>query len=69
MIINPRWRKVLRDLWSNKSRTILVILSIAIGVFAFGVIAGTRATILQEINRQYLAINPASATLYLDVFV
>src|SRR5205814_324548 len=29
-----RMRKVLRDLWSNKSRTFLVVLSIAIGIFA-----------------------------------
>ena len=28
------WIKIYRDLWINRSRTILVILSIAIGVFA-----------------------------------
>ena len=41
-MIPPRWRKVLRDLWSNKTRTILVVLSIAVGVFAVGMIAGSR---------------------------
>ncbi|MEM7030181.1 MAG: ABC transporter permease [Chloroflexota bacterium] len=61
-------RKILRDLWQNRSRTLLVVLSIAVGVFAFGVIAGARATILQEINRQYLAIDPASTILYIDAF-
>lgn len=35
-MLNPRWRKVVRDLWNNKSRTLLVVLSVAIGVFAFG---------------------------------
>ncbi|QPC81302.1 FtsX-like permease family protein [Phototrophicus methaneseepsis] len=35
-MLSPRWRKVFRDLWDNKSRTMLVVLSIAIGVFAFG---------------------------------
>ena len=30
-----RWRKVFRDLWGNKTRTLLVVLSIAVGVFAF----------------------------------
>jgi putative ABC transport system permease protein len=31
-MLRPRWRKVLRDLWSNKTRTLLVVLSIAVGV-------------------------------------
>ena len=38
-MLNPRWRKVLRDLWGNKTRTALVVLSIAVGVFAVGMIA------------------------------
>jgi len=29
-MLSPRWRKVLGDLWSNKTRTILVVLSIAV---------------------------------------
>ena len=33
-----RWTKVFRDLWNNRSRTILVILSIAVGIFAGGVV-------------------------------
>ena len=37
--MQPRWRKVLSDLWSNKTRTILVGLSIGIGVFALGMVA------------------------------
>ncbi len=26
-MLDPRWRKVLRDLWVNKSRTFVVVLS------------------------------------------
>ena len=37
-----RWTKVYRDLWNNRSRTILVILSIAVGVFAIGMIGATQ---------------------------
>ena len=43
MRLRPRWHKVLRDLWGNKVRTILVVLSIAIGVFAIGMIIGTES--------------------------
>ena len=39
-MLSPRWRKVLRDLWINKTRTLLVVLSIAVGVFDVGMIAG-----------------------------
>jgi putative ABC transport system permease protein len=34
------WRKVWRDLWLNKLRTVLVVLSTAAGVFALGLIFG-----------------------------
>jgi putative ABC transport system permease protein len=43
--MNVRWIKVWRDLWSNRSRTVLVILSIAVGVFAIGMIASTQAAL------------------------
>jgi putative ABC transport system permease protein len=45
-MIRPRWKKVIRDLWMNKSRTLLVVLSIAVGVFAFGTIAIARENTL-----------------------
>ena len=35
-MLDPRWNKVLRDLWNNKLRTFLVVISIAVGVFAVG---------------------------------
>ena len=41
-MLSPRWRKVLRDLWGNRARTMLVVLSIAVGVFAVGMIAGSQ---------------------------
>ena len=37
-----RWIKVYRDLWINRARTILVVLSIAAGVFAIGMIGATQ---------------------------
>jgi len=49
-MLSPRWRKVLRDLWGNKFRTLLVVLSTAVGVFALGLkrfIADMHANALQ----------------------
>jgi putative ABC transport system permease protein len=62
------WQKVLRDIWSNKGRTILVVLSIAVGVFAFGGLLTTRDVLLRDLNDAFLASNPSSATLTVPGF-
>ena len=67
-MIAPRWRKVLRDLWSQKARTVLVVLSIAVGVFAVGMIAGTRVILSDSLTASWMAVRPASATLYTATF-
>ncbi len=56
----PRWHKVMRDLWLNKTRTLLVVLSIAIGVFAVGAVVGARAILARDLQTQYAATNEAS---------
>lgn len=63
-----RWRKAWRDLWREKTRTLLVILSIAVGLFTFGVIIGARNLITTELPVRYQAVNPAAATLYTTGF-
>jgi putative ABC transport system permease protein len=62
-MVSPRWRKVLRDLLNNKVRTGLVVLSIAVGVFAVGMIAGTQVIMTRDLRANYLAINPPAAIL------
>lgn len=56
----PRWRKVYRDMWSNKSRTLLVVLSIAVGVIAVGIVSGSQIVLSEALNSTYTASNPAS---------
>jgi len=63
-MLTPRWRKILRDVWHNKVRTLLVILSIAVGVFAVGVIVSTQIMLEEDMSRAYSAVEPASAELY-----
>ena len=43
----PRWVKVARDLTSHKVRTALVVLSIAVGVFAVAVVMGGRGVLFR----------------------
>lgn len=66
--MRPRWRKVLSDLIDNKARTILVVLSIAVGVFAIGVIAGAYQIISSDMSVSYAANNPANIEIRMDDF-
>src|SRR5438045_440595 len=67
-MVSLRMRKVLRDLWSNKSRTFLVVLSIAIGVFALSLTFRTQALLAENMLASYAAIGPAEITLTSDPF-
>ena len=67
-MIRPRWHKVLRDVWGNKTRTLLVVLSIAVGVFAVGTIASTWVMMSHDLSADYAATNPSSAILFTAPF-
>ncbi len=67
-MIRPRWCKVLHDLWDNKVRTILVMLSIAVGVFAVGWNASTFAILINDLDADYLSANPHSAIIFSEPF-
>jgi putative ABC transport system permease protein len=59
-----RWRKVIRDVGSNKTRTILILLSIAVGVSAIGMVLGTQIIVDESLPAAYADVNPASGTLF-----
>ena len=65
-MLSPRWRKALRDLWVNKSRTVLVVLAIATGIIGVGSILTSYDILTREINRNYMDTNPASAVFHID---
>src|SRR5687768_10429056 len=58
--MRPRWRKVLHDLIDNKGRTLLVVFSIAVGVFSIGVIAGAYQIISNDMSVSYSSNHPAN---------
>lgn len=60
------WRKIVGDLRQERSRAILVVLAIALGVAGFTAVLASFAILQRELNTGYLATNPASATLYTD---
>ncbi|MEZ4864010.1 MAG: FtsX-like permease family protein [Caldilineaceae bacterium] len=67
-MLSLRWRYAARDLWLHKTRTLLVILSIAVGVFAFGMIFGAIIRLNRDLPVKYRAIEPASAIIHTTPF-
>ncbi len=67
-LLKPRWRKVFTDLWNDKTRTSLVVASIAVGVFAIGVIISAYVILGQDINRSYAAVDPPNIVILTDPF-
>jgi putative ABC transport system permease protein len=60
------FRKVWRDLWNNKGRTLLVVLSIAVGVLALGMITASNTLIIRQMTLSQQASHPSNVTLYLS---
>src|SRR5215212_9430234 len=67
-MLSPRWHKILGDLWGYKIRTAVVVLSIAVGVFAIGMIEGTQVILTRDMQASYLAIDPPAAILSISAF-
>lgn len=66
--MRPSWQKVLADLWINKTRTLLVVASIAVGVFAIGAIATTYVILSEDIGVSYASAQPANIEIMTDPF-
>ncbi len=62
-MLSPRWKKVLGDLVGNPTRTLLVVLSIFIGVFAVGMIMSSQEILKRELRSNYMSTRPAHATI------
>ncbi len=65
-MLRPRWRKVLRDVWLHKARTLLVVLAIAMGIIGAGSVLNTWAMVRRVTREGFMATNPASATIRTD---
>jgi putative ABC transport system permease protein len=60
------WRKAMRDFWRERTRSLLVVAAIALGIAGFAALMASYAILTRELNAGYLATNPASATLRTD---
>ena len=62
--MSSRWKKVWSDFWGNRSRTILIILTIAVGVFAVGFNSNLGLYMNESMDGDYLSARPSEATVY-----
>jgi putative ABC transport system permease protein len=59
--VTTLWSKAAADVWRARSRTVLVVMAIAIGLSGFLAVLSTYSILQRELDRGYLATNPASA--------
>src|SRR5512133_1085452 len=63
------WYKVWFDLWHNKTRTLLAVLSIAAGVFAMGAIFGMTDLLTTNMDKYHHEVMPPHITVILGALV
>jgi putative ABC transport system permease protein len=63
------WNKVWFDIWGNKTRSLLVILSIAAGVFAIGAIFGMVNQLLSGMDSAHTEVFPSHINVILRDYV
>ena len=60
------WYKIWSDLWHNKTRTILAVLSITAGVFAVGAIFGMSDLLIVNMDESHHEVIPPHVSIYLS---
>ena len=61
--MSSRWKKVWADFWGNRIRTVLAVITIAVGAFAVGMNSNMELYMLESMDGDYLSANPAEATI------
>lgn len=62
-MFDTRWYKIFYDLSGNLTRSILIILSITVGLFAVGTILSAREILSTDLARSYATINPSNGVV------
>ena len=68
MALDMRTTKILRDLWLNRSQTLLMVLAIAVGTAAFGLMLTGGWVLAENLRAQYASTRPAHVVLDISQF-
>lgn len=66
--VSTRWIKIFKDIWSNRTRSFLVIASIAIGIASIGMVRTASRIIQRDLYAAHDAGNAASLFIYTSPF-
>lgn len=67
-MIRPRTQKIFSDLWGNRTRSLLVLASMVVGLFAIGVVTLIYVIGPQDMQVSYAATNPANLAVMTTPF-
>ncbi|MGE5374718.1 MAG: ABC transporter permease [Bacteroidota bacterium] len=62
--MSSRWKKIWADFWGNKARTILTIMTIAVGAFAVGFNSNLSLYLTESMDGDFLSAEPSEAQIY-----
>jgi putative ABC transport system permease protein len=65
-MFDTRWRRTFRDAWGHRSRTLLVVLAVALGLIGGGTVLNAWALVRTTTQASYAASHPVAATLKLE---
>src|SRR5512136_1732793 len=60
------YNKVARDIWRNKARTLMVVLSTGVGILALGMVMTMSSLMTSRMSGEWEASRPAYIVLYTD---
>jgi putative ABC transport system permease protein len=65
-MIGLRWKKIIRDLWMNRGRSLLVVSAITVGMVGVSAVLCAYSILVRELDANYMRTNPASAIIVTD---
>jgi putative ABC transport system permease protein len=66
-VLSTRWKKLRGDIEQAEGRLLMMVIAVAVGVFAVACISTSYAILRREIVRNYLSTEPAAALFDVDV--
>jgi len=65
-MVSLRWKKIIRDLWMNRGRSLLVVSAITVGMIGVSAVLCAYSILVRELDANYMRTNPASAIIVID---
>ena len=67
-MFNTLWKKAGRDVWQNKGRTLVILLSITISTMLLGIILVSYSILSREMNASFLNAKPHALSFRMEAF-